>query len=550
MKKLAAIASLLSLLLSGCLPLPLLGLLGESGPTATPAAAPPPPLDGMLLFLATDALTLYTFDGTGDPVPLWSNLPGDIGNFLEPPTLSPDGRYVVLPGDEGFNRIVVDILTGELAASLPLTAFPRERYFSPGSTQLAYTAGNKLFVVDLPGGKSEVASSTPCSYYVGGTGPGEQCGDLNFLGWLDDETLLVSEFVGGLPERFEPGSDALRATTTFVRSLGGGNLQTYPRGLIGAAGPYGALVRRHVAGSCSWLPAEQLRSSIRELQSVGPGECPQLSPSGRYAFDVSEGTWQWIDLAQGLAARRSGTFPGESCWPIWSPDESQVACRQGGIVSIHDLRGDPGVAQRGFAISDLMLIGWVPLLPAGEAAATPFAPPATSEAPRHPPPTRAAAHPATDVVHASSSLGGEELVVTLNMRDLPESLEYDRGGVEECSLEYEWGARVDVDNDAATGNEDGFEYALSATYLSSCESEGIFPESGATAYGPISVDVWEYTPEGHMRVVDEVGGTTSVEFDAVNNIIMLSGHVPGIGPHSRIVFFASDYFAGEDVFAP
>jgi hypothetical protein len=180
--------------------------------------------------------------------------------------------------------------------------------------------------------------------------------------------------------------------------------------------------------------------------------------------------------------------------------------------------------------------------------------------PRRPPwrlqaqPPRAAGeayNPATDLLDASNTVIDGMLAAVLRVRDLPAELPFDREGVEECSIEYEWGVNIDVDNDTATGNQDGFEYRLAASYISSCESEGILPESAAPGLpGPISVDVWKFIEEGSIRTVHDLSGTTSLEMDPVADTIVLRGRIPAIRADSRLEYIAQDYFAGEDVFTP
>ena len=69
-----------------------------------------------------------------------------------------------------------------------------------------------------------------------------------------------------------------------------------------------------------------------------------------------------------------------------------------------------------------------------------------------------------DIIEINSSLSEELLTVVFQLRDIPETLTFDRTGVPEDALEYIWEVSIDVDNDRTTGSY-GFDYALSAIAL-------------------------------------------------------------------------------------
>ena len=66
-----------------------------------------------------------------------------------------------------------------------------------------------------------------------------------------------------------------------------------------------------------------------------------------------------------------------------------------------------------------------------------------------------------DIRGVTTALDGDTLTVTFQLRDLPETLTFNRTGVPNHALEYNWEVSIDVDNDPATGSA-GFDYMLSA----------------------------------------------------------------------------------------
>ena len=69
-----------------------------------------------------------------------------------------------------------------------------------------------------------------------------------------------------------------------------------------------------------------------------------------------------------------------------------------------------------------------------------------------------------DIRGVTTALDGETLTVTFQLRDLPETLTFNRTGVPKHALEYNWEVLIDVDNDPETGSA-GFDYMLSAGYF-------------------------------------------------------------------------------------
>ena len=57
-----------------------------------------------------------------------------------------------------------------------------------------------------------------------------------------------------------------------------------------------------------------------------------------------------------------------------------------------------------------------------------------------------------DIRGVATALDGETLTVTFQLRDLPETLTFNRTGVPKHALEYNWEVSIDVDNDPETGS--------------------------------------------------------------------------------------------------
>ena len=145
-----------------------------------------------------------------------------------------------------------------------------------------------------------------------------------------------------------------------------------------------------------------------------------------------------------------------------------------------------------------------------------------------------------DIIEINSSLSEELLTVVFQLRDVPETLTFDRTGVPEHAQEYIWEVSIDVDNDRTTGSY-GFDYALSAMHF-------VFPRAGGTnttaaieTPGVLQTHTWELDQHDAMTI--EEG---RIEVSVEDNTITLSGKVPGITAESRLAFGAIDYLGGTE----
>jgi hypothetical protein len=144
----------------------------------------------------------------------------------------------------------------------------------------------------------------------------------------------------------------------------------------------------------------------------------------------------------------------------------------------------------------------------------------------------------------NSTLGrGAVLQVTFDLRDVPPELTFDRVGVPEHHLEYEWSVYVDVDNNPKTGcpwdQYRGAEYSLSAmNFVFSPET----PVTRPIPYG-VQVNTWEYDSEDDLMNYLENAG---IEVDAESDTMTLTGRIPEITTESRLFFVTYDYNPGGE----
>ena len=146
-----------------------------------------------------------------------------------------------------------------------------------------------------------------------------------------------------------------------------------------------------------------------------------------------------------------------------------------------------------------------------------------------------------DIRGVMTAVEGETLTVTLQLRDLPQTLTFNRSGVPEDALEYGWEVSVDVDADSETGNG-GYDYMLSAAYFVPRLAQGSNTAAEITQPGFVRASLWGLDRKGY-RVLAEAD--IDVEVSAAGNTITLSGEIPGITEASPLKVRAYDYFAGS-----
>lgn len=143
-----------------------------------------------------------------------------------------------------------------------------------------------------------------------------------------------------------------------------------------------------------------------------------------------------------------------------------------------------------------------------------------------------------DITEISSSLSGEMLTVVFHLRDLPETLTFNRTGISENYMEYGWEVSIDVDNDRSTG-DDGSEYLLAASHFVSQSDKGSNTE--APIESKVKAEILQVQSEGFMIWSDAI-----LEVSPEEDTITLSGHIPGITAESQLAFSTYDYFDVSD----
>ncbi|MCY3991331.1 MAG: hypothetical protein OXF50_08925 [Caldilineaceae bacterium] len=146
-----------------------------------------------------------------------------------------------------------------------------------------------------------------------------------------------------------------------------------------------------------------------------------------------------------------------------------------------------------------------------------------------------------DIRGVTTALDGETLTVTFQLRDLPETLTFNRTGVPKHALEYNWEVSIDVDNDPSTGSA-GFDYMLSAGYFVHPLAKNSDTVAEITQPGFVKASLWGLNRRGY-RVPAEAD--IAIEVSADDNTITLSGNIPGITEESRLKLRAYDFFAGS-----
>ncbi len=146
-----------------------------------------------------------------------------------------------------------------------------------------------------------------------------------------------------------------------------------------------------------------------------------------------------------------------------------------------------------------------------------------------------------DITQVSTTLTGETLAVVFHLRDIPETLEFNREGVRETMLEYLWSVSIDVDNDRETGGYLEDEYRMSASRFRHSSS------GGAAVHLPVEEAVqansWKMDPGGGgAEYLSEI----SIEVSSEENTITLVGDIPGITSQSRLEFETYDFRNGYE----
>ena len=146
----------------------------------------------------------------------------------------------------------------------------------------------------------------------------------------------------------------------------------------------------------------------------------------------------------------------------------------------------------------------------------------------------------TDIAEVSTSIsGGKILTAVFHLRDLPQTLTFDRPGVAPGSIEYSWEVWVDLDGDPGTGFMGGFEYLLSAYHtVSEADSGGNQP---VAIEGELKASTWSLGIDGPHPVLN-----ARVELSPEADTITITGGVLRLTPEARLAFKSTDALGGSD----
>ena len=179
-----------------------------------------------------------------------------------------------------------------------------------------------------------------------------------------------------------------------------------------------------------------------------------------------------------------------------------------------------------------------------------------------------AAH--VDITEVETFLSGEKLTVVFHLRDLPETLRFNRTEFGQGTKEYEWEVAIDVDNDRSTG-PGGFDMLLTAYHIAFLSHTVADAEKGTPIEDLLDADlsapiedmlessVWEISPDGSTTTTTEThfsdthsdGSISAIRANvpavsAESDTITITGVIPGITSESRLAFEAYDVqFAGS-----
>ena len=144
-----------------------------------------------------------------------------------------------------------------------------------------------------------------------------------------------------------------------------------------------------------------------------------------------------------------------------------------------------------------------------------------------------------EVTEVATSLSGETLTAVFHLRDVPESLTFDRPSIPEGYVECMWEVSIDVDNDPKTGVGE-FEYTLFALHFVPPSGRGA--NTTETIEEKVSPQVWALSPDGRTSIRK----TATLEVSTLANTIMLAGDISGIPADSLLAFRTYDYLSGFD----
>jgi hypothetical protein len=138
-----------------------------------------------------------------------------------------------------------------------------------------------------------------------------------------------------------------------------------------------------------------------------------------------------------------------------------------------------------------------------------------------------------DIIHIESKITFGKLIVILTMRDIPETIPVNIADDYENSVEYIWGADIDMDNDPLTGARSytlfGAEYSLYMYFVKEGQEKDI-------DFRVLSQNV--VTQRWATISVKETYAKAKAVINREAKTITLEGSIPGITQQSYLSYYA------------
>ncbi|MCX6055178.1 MAG: hypothetical protein NTZ74_09745 [Chloroflexi bacterium] len=161
-------------------------------------------------------------------------------------------------------------------------------------------------------------------------------------------------------------------------------------------------------------------------------------------------------------------------------------------------------------------------------------------------------NPALEVVDVQVTVEGDLVTATFFLKDVPTEMEFQRKGLPQDMLEYEWVISIDTDNNMNTGpsnsNFTGKDYELSASDTISQFSNPMY-QTGISNKGsqPLEKGIqMVYVGKCEKEYCYYLSPAT-ITVDTVHDTIVLSGTIPGITENSKFYFQTFEYHPGGEM---
>ena len=158
-----------------------------------------------------------------------------------------------------------------------------------------------------------------------------------------------------------------------------------------------------------------------------------------------------------------------------------------------------------------------------------------------------------DILNIQTSLKNQTLTTEVHFRQLPETIELNREGSDQMSIEYTWSLEIDIDGDTV----DGFTHERNRyEYNVMIHSDAVRSQSPPSTHVPfksvLSVDILKSQQDEEYGFVWKSipAHNASVWTSHRNNTITFTSHIPNITNDSPMKFSAFDALKGMDCITP